>query len=84
MELILVIMDGFSRFDKLHLLKSKSSSSVNKHIEEYAGLNKNNAEIVTYIMPKTMMYHVGFRISLWSEALQNDVYIKNRIYNKGI
>ncbi|POM64070.1 Transposon Polyprotein integrase [Phytophthora palmivora] len=140
-EAVQVIMDGFSRFVKLHLLKSKSSSIVNKYIKEYvwwalrqAGRNKNNAVNVTYIvrqvltdkggefvnttmkvwyelngiehirvgpkssqlnscerthqslveMTKAMMYHAGFPRSLWPEVLQNAVYLKNRIYNKGI
>ncbi|KAK1946165.1 Retrovirus-related Pol polyprotein from transposon TNT 1-94 [Phytophthora citrophthora] len=34
-EAVLVLMDGFSRFVTIHLLKSKDSSVVNKHIMEY-------------------------------------------------
>ncbi|POM80393.1 LOW QUALITY PROTEIN: Integrase catalytic core protein [Phytophthora palmivora] len=29
------------------------------------------------------MEHAGCPISLWPEALRNDVYVKNRVYNKG-
>ncbi|KAE9167269.1 hypothetical protein PF004_g28877 [Phytophthora fragariae] len=34
-EAVLVIMDGFSRFVTLHMLTSKSSEVVNRHIKEY-------------------------------------------------
>jgi hypothetical protein len=34
-EAVLVIMDGFSRFVTVHMLTSKSSEDVNKHIREY-------------------------------------------------
>ncbi|KAE8892049.1 hypothetical protein PF003_g24094 [Phytophthora fragariae] len=34
-EAVLVIMDGYSRFVTIHLLKSKSSTVVNQHMKEY-------------------------------------------------
>ncbi|KAE8880405.1 hypothetical protein PF010_g30251 [Phytophthora fragariae] len=49
-EAVLVIMDGYTRFVTVHLLTSKSSDVINKHLKEYvlwaerqAGRNKSRA-----------------------------------------
>ena len=33
-------------------------------------------------MTKSTMDHAGFPRSIWTEAMRNSVYVKNRFYNK--
>jgi transposase InsO family protein len=137
-EAVLVVMDGYSRFVTVHMLKSKSSVVVNNHLKEYVLWAERQAgrmirQVITYTvkqvvtdkggefvneameawynsrgiehiqvgpkssqlnlcerthqslveMTKAMMENAGLPRSLWSEAMRNAVYIKNRSYNKG-
>ncbi|CAI5717219.1 unnamed protein product [Peronospora farinosa] len=146
---VLVVMDGFSRYVKTYLLKSKTEGEVNQHIKNYIKwaerqhangvdriisreLTEGNADqqclvrqvltdkgqefcngtmetwytehgiVHTKVGPKasqlnlverthqtligmvkTMMHQSGFPKSFWVHALENAVYVKNRVYCKG-
>ncbi|KAE9138475.1 hypothetical protein PF010_g950 [Phytophthora fragariae] len=61
-EVVLVIMDGFSRFVTLHMLTSKSSEVVNRHIKEYVLWAERQAgrHKVRQVLTRTL--HVVYKV----------------------
>ncbi|OWZ11591.1 Integrase, catalytic core protein [Phytophthora megakarya] len=67
-EAILVIMDGFSRFVTIHLLKSKASDIVNNHLKEYVLWAKRQAgrlvkKVLTYKIKQVLTDKSGEFVS---------------------
>ncbi|KAE9215240.1 hypothetical protein PF002_g17430 [Phytophthora fragariae] len=61
-EAVLIIMDGFSRFVTLHMLTSKSSEVVNRHIKEYVLWAERQAgrHKVRQVLTRTL--HVVYKV----------------------